>query len=685
MPEGLQERLAAAIRPAYEIEAEIGRGGMGVVYRCLDLKLRRRVAIKVLPPELAFREDVRTRFLREAETAAQLSHPNIVPIYAVDDRDGITWFVMGLVDGESLGAELARIARPPLPEVLRVLHDVADALAYAHARGIVHRDIKPDNILLERGTGRPMVTDFGIARAIEASSRLTVTGSAVGTPAYMSPEQATGEREIDGRSDMYSLAVVGYQMLSGELPFQASNTPSMLMKHISEPLRPLRLSRLDIPVGLAAVVERALAKKPGDRWASAAEFRDELAAIDLGRQQPVPPSSGHVAPQASIGWQHAAVAHPALPSVPPAIDLPPVRLPRLTSDSRSSTPGRPRGARGAGRSAIEAANPGWRDPDATPLPPLPPWMPPSWREARREWRRQRRDMRLAAREARHRGEGVEHLGQQSLAWRIRAFRRRLASSTITIGMLAAINLMFTPEFPWFLIPALFMSLGLLNRGASLWADGIRFRDVFGREAREKLLVSPSGGASPAGVPRLPSISDLAAKLAPTEVLEGRYGDLVRRAASDQSAAREAIQKLSPADRQLIPDVSPTIDALAERVGALAFSLHRLDEDVTPDALAALDRRIAEARTPPGSPDREKTIALLERQRATLADLLGRREVMTAQLESASLMLQNMRLDLLALRSAGVQSVLNDVTSATQEARALSRDIQIALEAAREIR
>ncbi len=253
MSDTLRARAVTAFGEGYEIDAEIGRGGMGVVYRCKDVKLRRFVAIKVLPPDLAFRDEVRTRFLREAETAAQLNHPNIVPIFSVDDRDGLVWFVMGLVDGESLGTRLVREPRPPFTDVKRILREVADALAYAHSRGIIHRDIKPDNILLDRLTGRPIVTDFGIARAIEGDSRLTVTGTAVGTPAYMSPEQAMGEGEIDGRSDLYSLAVVGYQMLAGELPFKASNTPSMLMKHLSDPLRPLQLR----PRGRAASARRS--------------------------------------------------------------------------------------------------------------------------------------------------------------------------------------------------------------------------------------------------------------------------------------------------------------------------------------------------------------------------------------------------------------------------------------------
>ena len=183
MPDELRSRLSAAVGDRYEISEEIGRGGMGVVFRGRDIRLRRAVAIKLLPPELAFREEVRTRFLREAQTAAQLSHPNVVPIYSVDEVNGLVFFVMALVDGESLGAYLKREGRAPLEFARRVLRDVADALAYAHARSIVHRDIKPDNILIDRVTGRTLVSDFGIARAAEGDSRLTVTGIAVGTPA----------------------------------------------------------------------------------------------------------------------------------------------------------------------------------------------------------------------------------------------------------------------------------------------------------------------------------------------------------------------------------------------------------------------------------------------------------------------------------------------------------------------
>ncbi|HRN52847.1 MAG TPA: serine/threonine-protein kinase, partial [Gemmatimonadaceae bacterium] len=275
--DALLARLVAAVDGHYAVEAEVGRGGMAVLSRATDVRLRRKVALKVLPPELAYRDEVKRRFLREAEMAAGLSHPHIVPIYAVDERDGLVLMAMGLVDGESLAELLHREARPPVEVVRRVLREVCEALDYAHREGVVHRDIKPDNILLERGTGRALVTDFGIARAAEGDQRLTATGIAVGTPAYMSPEQAMGEREVDGRADLYALGIVGYQMLAGELPFQASNTPTMLMKHLSERPRPLRDVRADLPPSLIYAVDRALAKSRDDRWASAAEFRAALA------------------------------------------------------------------------------------------------------------------------------------------------------------------------------------------------------------------------------------------------------------------------------------------------------------------------------------------------------------------------------------------------------------------------
>ncbi|HEY6785667.1 MAG TPA: protein kinase, partial [Gemmatimonadales bacterium] len=288
----LMGRLSRALGSAYTVDSEIGRGGMGVVYNARDERLKRRVAIKVLPPELAFREEIRLRFLREAETAARLSHPHIVPIFSVGEGpDGLVYFVMAFVDGEPLSGKLQRRGTLPPEEARRIMLETVDALGAAHAVGIVHRDVKPDNILLEGSRGRVMVTDFGIAKALTSSTgpgTLTGTGVAIGTPHYMSPEQALGEREIDGRSDLYSLGVVGYQMLVGELPFSAPTVPGLLMKQITEEAPDITSKRSDCPSELSACVMRCLDKDPEKRWPTADALRRALESRSTPAFRPSP-------------------------------------------------------------------------------------------------------------------------------------------------------------------------------------------------------------------------------------------------------------------------------------------------------------------------------------------------------------------------------------------------------------
>jgi len=677
MPDELQSRLAAAVGARYEISDEIGRGGMGVVFRARDVRLRRSVAIKLLPPELAFRDEVRSRFLREAQTAAQLSHPNIVPIYSVDEVDGLVFFVMALVEGESLGFHLKREHRVPLDFARRVLRDVADALSYAHGRSIVHRDIKPDNILMDRVTGRTLVSDFGIARAAEGDSRLTVTGIAVGTPAYMSPEQAVGERDIDGRSDVYSLGVVGYQMVTGELPFAANNTPAMLMKHINQAPRPIHDLRPDVPPGLERAIERAMAKKPDQRWADAIGFRDALSD-DSVRAAPVPDTvaARTDAPPPNAGQRndppatHRAVRDAAPPGryVPPAAPAAPPVSPWLQS-----------------RGTADGSQPA-----------IPPWMPNSWRDVRRQWRDYNKDQRRLLKEqireqrrAYARGvlmpPGFSPGQEVPIEYRIRAFRMHVARMGTTAAILAGVNIVTSPMVPWFLVPTAFMSLSVLRRGGALWAEGVRLRDIFGRDARLPARGATASGGQTLGVPAASRAPQRAAALVPREVLDGAHGAKVMRAAEDEAAIVEAIERLPKVDRDMIPDVRPTVESLVDRVAALAQALQRLDQDVTPETLSRIDARISAASAEPESSEREKRLALLRRQRATLDDLLGRRESLVSQLESASLMLQNIRIDLMALRAAGVQSSIDDGSSATQEARALSRDIGHVLEAAKQVR
>src|SRR5215211_6860785 len=226
-------QLQAALAGEYSLQRELGRGGMGVVYLARDVQLDRDVAIKVLPTHLARDPEARDRFLREARMAAGLSHPHIVPIHRVSEAGGFVFFVMSYVEGETLGERIR--TRGPLPpaDASRVMREVAWALAYAHGRGIVHRDVKPDNILLEAGTGRAMVTDFGIAHGGANPGTATDPQQIMGTAHFMSPEQAAGE-SIDGRSDIYSLGVVGYLAASGRLPFEAPNLSALLIRQAIE-------------------------------------------------------------------------------------------------------------------------------------------------------------------------------------------------------------------------------------------------------------------------------------------------------------------------------------------------------------------------------------------------------------------------------------------------------------------
>jgi serine/threonine-protein kinase len=270
--------LQAALAGEYSLQRELGRGGMGVVYLARDVQLDRDVAIKVLPTHLADIPEARERFVREARTAAGLSHPHIVPIHRVGEAGGFVFFVMSYVDGETLGERLR--TRGPLPpaEATRVMREVAWALAYAHGRGIVHRDVKPDNILLEAGTGRALVTDFGIAHRGRDPGPVTDPGKIMGTAQFMSPEQAAGGA-LDGRSDIYALGVVGHLAVSGRLPFESANLPALLLRQSTESA-PSDARRTWLPPALAAAIDRCLARDPAERFTDGEALAEALAAPD---------------------------------------------------------------------------------------------------------------------------------------------------------------------------------------------------------------------------------------------------------------------------------------------------------------------------------------------------------------------------------------------------------------------
>ncbi len=278
--------LAAALAPDYSLDRELGRGGMGAVFLAHDTKLDRQVAIKALPPELAVRPELRERFLRETRTAASFSHPNIVPVHGVEDRNQILCFVMGYVDGETLTQRVRRAGPLSASEAARMIQEVAWALSYAHGRGIIHRDVKPDNIMLERATGRAVVTDFGIARS-EATSGLTAVGEVIGTPHFMSPEQAAGET-LDGRSDLYSLGCVAFFAVTGHPPFDAPNTTGLLALHLTQRPPPVLSRRPDLPAPLARVIDQLLQKEPADRFGSGEELVTALEALRAAKPEIAP-------------------------------------------------------------------------------------------------------------------------------------------------------------------------------------------------------------------------------------------------------------------------------------------------------------------------------------------------------------------------------------------------------------
>ncbi len=282
------ETIRRSLRDRYQLEREIGRGGMGAVYLARDLRLDRHVALKVLLGELATQVAFRDRFLRETRTAASFSHPNIVPVYAVEEHESLIAFAMSFVEGETLAERVQRTGPLPVREIVRVLQDVGYALAYAHGRSVVHRDIKPDNIMIERATGRALVMDFGISRIIDApvagAVGLTRVGEVVGTPEYMSPEQASGD-VLDGRSDLYSLGLVALFAASGRSLMSGETTQKILVRQLTESLPPAAALRPDLPPALASAIDRCTAKDPVERFANAESLVEAIDAAQLGERE----------------------------------------------------------------------------------------------------------------------------------------------------------------------------------------------------------------------------------------------------------------------------------------------------------------------------------------------------------------------------------------------------------------
>ena len=635
----LRAHVQRALSSSYELDCEIGRGGMGLVYRAQDLKLKRQVAIKVLPPELAFRSDIRARFIREAQTAANLTHPNIVPIYGVDDHPQLPFFTMAYVDGENLAKRLHERGVLTIEETRRILRDVADALAYAHGRGVIHRDIKPDNILLDKETGRPMVTDFGIARAMDGSggSRLTATGMAIGTPAYMSPEQAAGEREVDGRSDLYSLGILGYQMLTGEPPFTAASTPAMLVKHISEQPVPVQQRRNDVPPDLARCVMILLEKDPNNRFPNATAL---LAALDNREAPPMP-------------VRERAPMPPVLNSEP--------RFDSSRDYSRqqsySNPPYSPAGYGASERNSLMGHNPTVDD--------LRRWDAPQVQRFRKKL--------------------MPYLYVNGVIVVISVFAGK---DFLPITGLWSIYIAFkyaklwSENYDWrdvFRQPREKEVMEVLEEVGdsvkALYDMGTRDRLRAGREQRR---LAARGMVSPVA----------AAASYDQRNFSGSNGERVRQALADRDEIFMRLKSLgSSLPETQRQEVARSATALADKVQALAYALEESSRTDTAGAREQLEREITtleNAANPleRGSEERVRRLAFLKRQRRVLVETDERKETGAAKLETCALALQNMRFDLMRLGAS--PQMHQHITGLANQAMSLAESVDAALYVADEM-
>ena len=649
----LRAHVERALTAHYELDCEIGRGGMGIVYRAKDRRLKRQVAIKLLPPELAFRSEIKSRFLREAETAAQLSHPNIVPIYTVDEQAGLVFFVMAYISGDNLAKRLHERGVLTVDETRKILREVADALAYAHDRGVVHRDIKPDNILLDAVTGRPMVTDFGIARAMDSGgdSRLTATGMAIGTPAYMSPEQAAGERELDGRSDLYSLGILGYQMLTGEPPFTAGSTPAMLVKHISERPIPVQQRRSDVPPDLAESVMMLLEKDPVHRYQKASDLVTALDSRAVPTRRAPEPAP---APPALTGGSR--------PSYPPALDRPSYGAndrPSYGGPDRQSYP--PVGFAQQGDRSMQHQHP-------TP-------------EELRRWE----------------------------APPVQAFRRKIAPYLFVNGVILVFAIFGQSVLPVTVLWSIYIAF----KYAKLWSEGYDWRDVFRQPRdREVMEVIEEAGEwlravfDPSARARLRANREqrkMAARMSPpliggsgfdatprssggapysAALMDSALADRVRQAFSDRDEIFRRMESLGgalPSSQR--EEVSRSAMALADKVQSLAMAM---DESSRMDITSAREQLEAEISTlenaanplERGSEDRVRRLAYLKRQRRALVDADTRRKSLASKLETCALALQNMRFDLMRLGAS--PQMHQHITGLANQAMSLAENVDEAL-------
>jgi eukaryotic-like serine/threonine-protein kinase len=614
--------LQAALAGEYSLQRELGRGGMGVVYLARDVQLDRDVAIKVLPTHLASTVEARERFVREARTAAGLSHPHIVPIHRVGEARGVVFFVMSYVEGETLGERL-RTRGPLSPaEATRVLREVAWALAYAHGRGIVHRDVKPDNILLEAGTGRALVTDFGIAHGGRDPGPATDPGKLMGTAHFMSPEQAANQ-PVDGRSDLYALGVVGYLAVSGRLPFDAPNLPALLHSQVTEAPPGVTRAAPGLPPALAAAIDRCLNRDPAGRFPDGEAMAAALAPTSDARSV-LPPTL-----RAWLGARNPLlVPYLGWSSALSVLTL--GNLYAVLTDNPGSTPG----------DVVLLVV-------ATSLP-IFPIVGFHLNQARRQFRAGHTlaDLRSAleiSRRERAESEVLARQDEEGASHRLLRLGTVASASWLAITFGLAVQGVIhenRTSIVWFLAPLLStMALGALSNALDVQFIPTRIRDWWQSGIRERLWNSRAG-------------EWLARRLGAPERSRAVGGGVFRATeAALGVAASELFAALPKAYRDQLDELPATVSALEARAAEARAEL---------DVLAALASS--------GSDD--------------AAALAGRRDKAKAHLADSVAALESIRLDLLRLHANA--NDLAPLTTLMDAARLVGDDLRRLAEAQQEV-